>query len=80
MCCPRAKEVPYLRSTILTPQPLQMNSSDCSRKEQAGASRGAPSVVLDCILSNDGNFSTVYGGTFHTGESVAVKTFVGLNG
>jgi len=53
--------------------------SACSRPEQAGASRGIPRVVLDCILSSNGGFSTVHGGTLHTGESVAVK-FVELNG
>jgi hypothetical protein len=79
--CPKFQEVPTYSSA------LQMNavwgkltSSACSRKEQAGASQSPPSVVLDCILSSHGCFSTVHGGTLHTGESVAVKTFVVLNG
>ena len=76
----------FSRSTNLL-SALQMNavwgkltSSACSIKEQAGASRSPPSVVLDCILSSDGCFSTVHGGTLHTGESVAVKKFVVQNG
>ena len=80
MCvfCPNFQEA-YSSALQMNAVWGKLTSSACSIKEQAGASRSPPSVVLDCILSSDGCFSTVHGGTLHTGESVAVK-FVELNG